>query len=136
MPGNLGMHLSVRLIQLLLKGLKLATSIRYVVRGVSGRRRQNFNWHEVIKSRQAVVQVTAAEIRLADSSIVLGSGQEQNFAYHLGDANIWVSNISPHDDHGGGAGVEYILHTDFSQPIDIAVTITVDDNTPVEIHRL
>ncbi len=59
--------------------------------------------------------------------------------YWLGDADVWVSNVSPHfNDHfeGEPGGVEFILHVnniDNGAPIDVAVTITVEDNLPLEI---
>ncbi len=53
------------------------------------------------------------------------------FVYHLGDANVWVSNISPH-----AGGVEYILHVDWNEPLPVAVTITLESNPPVETQNL
>jgi len=58
--------------------------------------------------------------------------------YNLGDANVWVSNVSPHfNDHFNGepGGVEFIVNVDFPSPIDVAVTITVEDQTPVEVQN-
>ena len=112
----------------------MAKSIRYIRRGVRGRVPQNFNWPGVITAR-SVVQVSAGEIKV-------GSTQRrptepfQDFYYHIGAADVWVSNISPHknefrDDPGG---VTYVLHVDFGAPIDVAVTITVEDAIPVEIQ--
>jgi hypothetical protein len=43
----------------------------------------------------------------------------------LGDADVWVSNISPHQ-----GGVEFILHVNWPQPLNIAVTITVEQEDP------
>lgn len=116
----------------------MAQSIRFVRRGVQGRVRQNFNW-PAIRSRQSVVTITAGEVQPSGSSEVLGPNglTTQDFMYHLGDANVWVSNVSPHfNDHFGGepGGVEFILNVDFPRPIDVAVTITVEDQTPVEIQ--
>jgi hypothetical protein len=117
-------------------------SIRFVKRGVRGRVRQNFNTG-LIKSRTSVVHITAAEIKPPDPSVPPVFKQvgepDQNFIYHLGDASVWVSNISPHFqdhfDHEPG-GVEFILNVDFSSPIDVAITITVEDSFPVEIQGL
>lgn len=122
----------------------MSQSIRFVRRGVRGRVRQNFNFSG-IKSSASVVHITAAEvIPLASPGEVpprlkLPGEPDQNFRYNLGDANVWVSNISPHlQDHFDGepAGVEFILNVDFPSPIDVAITITVEDNFPVEIQGL
>jgi hypothetical protein len=59
-----------------------------------------------IRSRDSVVHITAAEIKPQD-----------------------------HFD-GEGGGVEFILNVDFPSPIDVAITITVEDNFPVEIQGL
>jgi hypothetical protein len=115
-------------------GSEMAKSFRHVIRGAHGRVRANFNvgW---IKSRQAVVQVTAGEISFnTDPSEVQGPNGlvVQDFMYILGDADVWVSNVCPHfNDHfpGEEGGVEYILHVDWPDPLDVAVTITVEDET-------
>jgi hypothetical protein len=117
----------------------MATSYRHVLRGKHGRIRGNFNLPGIIKSRQAVVNVTAGEITSAPSSEVMspdGKLVSQDFAYKLGDADVWVSNVSPHfNDHfeGEQGGVEYILHVNWDSPLDVAVTITVEDSTPIGI---
>jgi hypothetical protein len=120
----------------------MSQSIRYVVRGVQGRVRQNFNW-PAIRSNTSVVHITAAEIKPLDPNIPPRfkdpNDPGQNFRYWLGDADVWVSNISPHlQDHFDGepGGVEFILHVNWSSPLDVAVTITVEDNFPVEVQGL
>jgi hypothetical protein len=103
-----------------------------------GRVPHNFNWVE-IKSRQAVVHITAGEVTpAAVPSSVIGGHAEQSFMYHIGDADVWVSNISPHfNDHfqNEPGGVEFILHVDFDSPIDVGITITVEDDVPLEIQN-
>jgi hypothetical protein len=127
------------LLAIISKGKEMSQSIRYVVRGVHGRVRSNFNW-PAIRSRTSVVHITAAEIKPFDPNIPpvfkLPGEPDQNFRYWLGDANVWVSNISPHkQDHFDGepSGVEFILHVDWPSPLDVAVTITVEDNFPAEV---
>ena len=117
----------------------MAQSIRFPIRGINGRHRHNFNW-PVIRSRQAVVHITAAEIIPGGVSEVIGPNgtTEQDYMYNLGDANVWFSNVSPHfNDHfsGEAGGVEFIVNVDFPSPIDVAVTITVEDQTPVEVQN-
>jgi hypothetical protein len=118
--------------------LKMSKTIRFVLRGVRGRSRHNFNW-PAIKSRQSVVNITAGEVKPAAPSQVLGGHAVQNFMYHLGNADVWVSNISPHkNDHFNDepGGVEFILHVgNFDGAIDAGVTITVEDDVPVEIQN-
>lgn len=112
----------------------MAESVRFVIRGTFDRSRHNYNF-PAIKSRQSVVHITAAQVIPADPSTLLG-GASQNFIYHLGEASVWVSNVSPHfNDHYAGepGGVEFHLHVDWKEPIDVAVTITVEDKFPVAI---
>lgn len=113
----------------------MSKSIRFVRRGIRGRVPQNFNWPGVIRSRQAVVHITAAEVVPGNVSVV--GGVEQTFRYNLGAANVWVSNVSPHfAEHAGDpGGVEFIINVDWPSPIDVGVTITVEDATPVEIQN-
>lgn len=118
----------------------MAQSIRFPLRGIHGRHTQNFNWPSAIRSRQAVVQVTAAEIKPAPPSEVLGPNgtTTQNYMFWLGAANVSVSNICPHfNDHFNGepGGVEFVVTVDWPSPIDVAVTITVEDQTPVEVQN-
>jgi hypothetical protein len=120
----------------------MSQSFRYVVHGARGRIRQNFNTG-AIRSHASVVHITAAEVVRPDPNVpppLLEAGEpSQNFIYHLGEANVWVSNISPHrQDHFAEevGGVEFILNVDAPSPIDVAVTITVEDNFPREIQSL
>jgi hypothetical protein len=120
----------------------LSKSIRFVKRGVRLRNRENFNT-DIIRSGTSVVNITAAEIRPIDPNVnprlKLAGEPDQNFIYNLGDANVWVSNVSPHlQDHFNGepAGVEFILNVEFPSPIDVAITITVEDDFPIEVQGL
>jgi len=124
----------------------MSKSIRFVRRGINGRIRQNFNW-DAIRSHASVVHITAAEIIPLDPNIppnLKDAGEpDQNFRYHLGDINVWVSNVSPHcNDHfiDEVGGVEFIINVDGPEGIggafsgiDVAITITVEDNYPVEV---
>ena len=120
----------------------MSQSVRFVRRGIHGRVGQNYNW-DAIKSRTSVVHITAAEIIPPDPTVppVLKQLGEpnQNFMYHVGDANVWVSNVSPHrEDHFGGepGGVEFIINVNSGTPIDVAITITVEDDFPVDVKGL
>jgi hypothetical protein len=111
----------------------MAQSIRYLIRGVRGRVRANFNW-PIITAR-SVVHVTAGQVGFGTTQ-VHPTPPTQNFFYILGDADVWVSNISPHKNEFSGqpGGVSFILHVAWPDPLDVAVTITVEDNLPVEIQ--
>lgn len=120
----------------------MSQSIRTVQRGVHGRIRSNYDWG-AIRSRSSVVHITAAEIKPPDPNVppaLREAGDPgQNFVYNLGDANVWVSNVSPHrQDHFDGepGGVEFILNVDYPTPINVAITITVEDGFPVAIDDL
>ncbi|HJZ59956.1 MAG TPA: hypothetical protein VKE74_33750 [Gemmataceae bacterium] len=112
----------------------MARSIRYLRRGVQGQSRQNFNWPGVISAR-SVVHVTAAEVQFGTTQ-AQPNPPVQDFHYVLGAAPVWVSNVSPHWNEftGDPGGVEYILHVDWGTPLDVAVTITVEDELPLEIQ--
>ena len=114
----------------------MSQSIRFVRRGVHGRIRQNFNLPGVIKSAQAVVHITAGEIKSGPRTQV--GPIAQDFIYWVGDADISVSNISPHFNStfgGEQGGVGFILHVDWPEPLDVAITITVEDHTPFQIQN-
>ncbi|MFE7589422.1 hypothetical protein ACFU6K_08480 [Kitasatospora sp. NPDC057512] len=114
-------------------------SFRLRYRGVRGRIPLNVRLPGVIKTRHAVVHITAGQVRDAQASSIIVGGQSlmQDFIYNLGDADVWISNVSPHgeNDHfpGEPGGVEFILHVDYPDPLDVAVTICVDDAPPVSI---
>lgn len=112
----------------------MARSIRFVRRGVQGRVRQNFNWPGVISAR-SVVHITAGEVH-SGTTQMQQIPPTQNFFYHLGAANVWVSNVSPHKNEFSGdpGGVEFHINVDWNSPLDIGITITVEDELPVEIQ--
>ena len=92
----------------------MARSIRVLYRGVQGRVRRNFNWSPIHKN--SAVMITAAEWAFAGGT----EGRP-----HLGEANVYVTNVGPHDPEGGSGGVEFHLHVDFPSPLDVIVTISV-----------
>jgi hypothetical protein len=102
----------------------MAHSIRVLYRGVQGRVRKNFNW-ESIKLDSPVV-ITAAEFQPQFGG--LGGGPKTLGRPHLGDANVYVTNVGPHGAGGEAGGVEFHLHVDFDRPLDVVVTITVLDD--------
>jgi hypothetical protein len=90
-----------------------------VYRQVQGRIPVNVNWPPI--SRLSAVLVTAAEWKPGTDPTEPEPGRP-----HLGDANLYVTNIGPHGDPGGEAGgVEFYLHVDNGPPLDAVVTITV-----------
>ncbi len=105
----------------------MARSNRYLYRGVQGRVRENVNWSPINKN--SAVVITAAEYAL-DGGIAGTAGRPR-----LGEANVYVTNIGPHNPEGGDGGVEFHLHVDWSSPLDVIVTITVleDIETPFPI---
>jgi hypothetical protein len=95
----------------------MSRSIRLIYRNQRGRSWHNFNWDAITK-RSAVI-VTAAEWR-AGSDPFDATGRP-----NPGDANVYVTNIGPHDPEGGTGGVEFALHVDWDSPLNVQVTITV-----------
>jgi hypothetical protein len=96
----------------------MARSIRIVYQGVQGRVRRNFNWPPI--TEQSAVIITAAEWRSGNGIL---DGRP-----HLGDADVYVTNVGPHDPEGGDGGVEFHLHADSPTPLNVIVTISVLDN--------
>jgi len=95
----------------------MARSTRLILRGVKGRVRHNHNFAPI--HQNSAVIITAAEFRFAGG--VFGDAGRP----FLGDANVYVTNIGPHNPEGGDGGVEFHVHADSSVPIDVMVTITV-----------
>jgi hypothetical protein len=97
---------------------QMARSIRILYQGVQGRVRRNFNWPPI--TEKSAVVITAAEWAPAGGIFGLTVGRP-----NLGDANVYVTNIGPHNPEGGSGGVEFHLHADFGSPLNVIVTISV-----------
>lgn len=101
----------------------MARSIRLIYRNLQGRVRCNHNWDAITK--RSAVLVTAAEWQQQGFDPFDAEGRP-----HLGDANVYVTNIGPHDPEGGPGGVEFCVHVDWPAPLHVQVTITVFE--PIE----
>ncbi|MGN4742442.1 hypothetical protein [Bacillus cereus group sp. MYBK227-1] len=112
----------------------MSRSIRIVRRGLQGRVRGNFNWPGVITAK-SVVHMSAGEVRFGTTQVVQ-TDPKQDFHYHLGEARVWISNISPHKNEFASeiGGVEFFVNVESSSPVDVAITITVEDSLPIEIQ--
>lgn len=100
--------------------------------GLLGRVRLSFNWAiSPPITPLSVVHISAAEATDFGSADVVGPGgrHRQQFHYHLGAADVWVSNVSPR-----AGGVEFILHVASDSPIDVVVTITIEDAAPQQFR--
>jgi hypothetical protein len=95
----------------------MAHSTRLILRGVQGRVRHNHNFAP-IRQNSAVI-ITACQFHFAGG--IFGAAGRP----FLGDANVFVTNIGPHNPEGGDGGVEFHIHAESSTPIDVMVTITV-----------
>lgn len=98
----------------------MARSIRFIRRGVQGRVRQNFNWAPI--HQNSAVIITACEFGFAGG--IFGTAGRPRLA----EADVFVTNIGPHDPEGGDGGVEFHIHANWPTPIDVMVTITVLDD--------
>lgn len=96
----------------------MAHSIRILYRGIQGRVRCNFNWAPINKN--SAVVITAAEWSFSGGIFGPTVGRP-----NLGEANVYVTNIGPHDPEGGDGGVEFHLHADWDSPLNVIVTISV-----------
>jgi hypothetical protein len=104
----------------------MARSIRIVYRNQRGRIWKNWNWDAITK--RSAVLVTATEWA-AGTDPFDSTGRP-----HQGDANVYVTNIGPHDPEGGTGGVEFCLHVDWDEPLHVQVTITAFE--PIEDFRV
>ena len=97
----------------------MSQSIRLLYRNQQGRTWHNFNWTPITK-RSAVI-ITAAEWKAG------GDPFDATGRPNPGEANVYVTNIGPHDPEGDTGGVEFALHVDWDSPLHVQVTITVLD---------
>ena len=98
----------------------MARTIRILFRGVQGRHRQNFNWNiNPPISHKSVIVMSAAEAVVDTNSIL---GIESSTSFNLGDADVYITNVSPHD-----GGVGFIIHVNWGSPLDVLVDLTVLD---------
>jgi len=96
-------------------------TIRLFYRAKKGRVRANFNWGiSPPITKKSVVVMTAGEASVDPNSIF---GLEEAASFNLGDADVYVTNVSPHN-----GGVEFILHVNWGSPLDVMVTLTVLDD--------
>jgi hypothetical protein len=94
-----------------------------------GRRRQNLQISGVNTTSVAII--TAAEY----SPEFVPPNHPNERRRHLGDANIWVSNVSVHGDDGTpNNGVEFIINVDWPDPLFVVVDITILDVTAAVTH--
>jgi hypothetical protein len=97
-------------------------TIRHLVRG-HGRIRANYNFPDF--NENSVVVITACEIT------TVGNNPRHR---KLGDADVWVSNVAPHGPPSDpNNGVEYILHIDWPNDLNVLVDINLLDS-PVIIN--
>ena len=93
-----------------------------------GRRVQNFNWGAI--DSDSVVLITASEY-VPQSNPPPAS----NLQRFVGDANIWVSNITPHGPpFDNNHGVTFVINVDFPNPLFVVFDITVFDAKPIEVQ--
>jgi hypothetical protein len=86
-----------------------------------GRIRMNHNDSRI--DERSVVVITAAEFT------TVGDNPHHRF---MGDADVWVSNVSPHGPPSDpNHGVEWILHVDFPEDLNILIDITLLDSPVV-----
>ena len=96
---------------------------------MNGRVRRNF---QIPVNVTSVVVITAAEYNPEN----VPPRHPNERVHHLGDANIWVSNIGVHGDDGTpNNGVEFVINVDFPHPLFVVVDITVLDS-PVSITHV
>lgn len=97
----------------------MSQTMRVFYRAQQGRIRKNVNWGPI--TAKSTVLITAAEWRPSGGIFSAEVGR-----YHLGEADVYVTNVGPHDDEGGGmGGVEFHLHVNWDSPLDVVVAITV-----------
>ena len=103
----------------------MSRTIRVLWRGASTGWK-NFNWGGVIDA-QSVVHISASEGVLQDSNTPISGSPLDIIGRHRGEAPIYVKDVRPHPDDGGGGGVEFYLQVDWDTPLDVVTDITVVD---------
>jgi hypothetical protein len=108
----------------------MARSIRKIYPQSQGAVQHNVNWGPI--HEDSTVIITACEIDLRRE----GGGGKTPGRPFLGAANVYVSNVAPHNPEGGDGGVGFVTHAEWGSPIDLAVTITVlEDVEQVDFVR-
>src|SRR5258707_3909416 len=94
----------------------------YLSQPLNGRFRRKWQMPDIVNS-DSVVVITATEYNPA----IVPPDHENERLRFLGDANIWVSNISPHGAGSPNFGVEFAINVDFPNPLFVVFDITVLD---------
>ncbi len=102
----------------------MATSTRYLYRAQQGRIPKNINQSNI--GLDSAVIITASEFT---PNFEPRFGPPKTLGRpHLGEANVYVTNVGVHGPEGGPGGVEFYLHVDWGSPLDVVVTVTVLDD--------
>lgn len=99
----------------------MARSFRIFYRDEQGRIAKNVNLAGFGITNGSAVLVTAALWQAVPQT--LGPGLHTRLNVHGPD--VWVSNMVPHGSTAEAEGVEFMLHVNSNEPVDVAVTITV-----------
>ena len=94
-------------------------STRVFVRQVSGRRPMNVNMPGMNITRKSAVLATGGLVDLGNGFF------DPNVRLLVHGPDVRITNIAPHDDEGGGGGIEFVVNVDSPTPVDVAVTLTV-----------
>jgi hypothetical protein len=93
---------------------------RLLSKDVQGRVRHNYNWDAI--NEDSTVIITAGEWQ-AQGGVFGAEGR-----FLLGEASVYVTSICPHGDGNEAGGVEFHVHVDWEQPLNVMLSITVLDN--------
>jgi hypothetical protein len=106
----------------------MSRSVRVFARQRQGRIPMNVNLPAFEVTRRSAISITVGQVSL-------GSGLfDPDVRPTVHGPDVFVTNVCPHGDEGGGGGVEFMLHVNSDSPIDVAITITVFE--PFEDHVL
>ena len=106
----------------------MSTSLRFYFGGIRGRSLQSLTFGGV--RPWSVVHVSASEATPWGSADYFpGHWNSQRFDLFVGAAPIWVTNVAPY--HGG---VRFMLHVDWRNILNVAVTVTLDDSIPIPVR--
>ncbi len=94
-------------------------STRVFVRQVSGRLPVNVNLPDMNITRKSAITVTGGLVNLGNGFF------DPNVRLLVHGPDVHITNVAPHDDEGGGAGIEFVVNVDSPTPVDVAVTLTV-----------
>ena len=106
----------------------MSTALRFYYGGIRGRSLQTVRFAGV--HPWSVVHVSTSEATAFGSADFFpGYWNSQRYYLFIGAADIWVTNVAPYE-----GGVAFMLHVDYWKALNVAVTIRLEDEPPIQVR--